>query len=100
MWGIPFGSITTSAELSVGGLLTPLSAAVLDPGGAIPGTPIGGLIRGLSSFEQELAAAIAKTPELRGALASVGGAWKVTIGCRVCAAAVDPNNSHLGPSEA
>ena len=41
--GVPFSSLTTSAELPVGGLLTPLSPVVLNPGGAIPGTPIGGL---------------------------------------------------------
>lgn len=56
--GYPLGSLTTSAQLPVGGLLTPLSAVVLNPGGAIPGTPIGGFIPGLLSFERELAAAI------------------------------------------
>jgi len=56
--GFPLGSLTTSAELPVGGLLTPLSPVVLNPGGAIPGTPIGGFIPGLLSFGSELAAAI------------------------------------------
>ena len=51
-------SLTTSAELPVGGLLTPLSPVVLNPGGAIPGTQIGGLIPGLQSIGAELAAAI------------------------------------------
>jgi hypothetical protein len=56
--GFPLGSLTTSAELPVGGLLTPLSPVVLNPGGAIPGTQIGGFIPGLLSFGSELAAAI------------------------------------------
>jgi hypothetical protein len=56
--GFPLGSLTTSAELPVGGLLTPLSPVVLNPGGAISGTQIGGFIPGLLSFGSELAAAI------------------------------------------
>jgi hypothetical protein len=51
-------SLTTSAELPVGELLTPLSPVVLNPAGAIPGTPIGGYVPGLLSFAQQLAAAI------------------------------------------
>jgi PE family len=56
--GTPFGDLTTSAELPVGGLLTPLSPVILNPGGAISGTQIGGLIPGLLSFGSQLAAAI------------------------------------------
>jgi hypothetical protein len=56
--GAPFGDLTTSAELPVGGLLTPLSPVVLNPGGAISGTQIGGLIPGLLSFGSQLAAVI------------------------------------------
>jgi PE family len=56
--GVPFGSLTTTAELPVGGLLTPLSPVFVGGGGAIPGTQIGGLIPGLLSFGPELAAAI------------------------------------------
>ncbi|OBK47034.1 hypothetical protein A5655_08615 [Mycobacterium sp. 1081908.1] len=56
--GTPFGDLTTSAELPVGGLLTPLSPVILNPGGAISGTQIGGLIPGLMSFGSQLAAAI------------------------------------------
>jgi hypothetical protein len=57
--GIPLLSLTTSAQLPVGGLLTPLSEVVLSGGlGPIPGTPIGGFIPGLLSFGSELAAAI------------------------------------------
>jgi len=56
--GFPLGSLTSSAELPVGGLLTPLSPVVLNPGGAILGTQIGGFIPGLLSFGSQLAAAI------------------------------------------
>jgi hypothetical protein len=56
--GVPFGSLTTTTELPVGGLLTPLSPVFVGGGGAIPGTQIGGLIPGLLSFGPELAAAI------------------------------------------
>lgn len=56
--GMPLADLTTSAELPVGGLLTPLSPVVLNPGGAILGTQIGGLIPGLLSFGSQLAAAI------------------------------------------
>jgi hypothetical protein len=51
-------SLTTTAELPLGGLLTPLSPVVLAVGGPVPGTPIGGLIPGLLSFGSELAGAI------------------------------------------
>jgi PE family len=58
--GIPPLDLTSTAELPLGGLLTPLSPVVLGGGGgAIPGTPIGGFIPGLLSFGSELAAAIA-----------------------------------------
>jgi hypothetical protein len=56
--GFPLGDLTTSAELPVGGILTPLSPVVLNPGGAISGTQIGGFIPGLLSFGSQLAAAI------------------------------------------
>jgi hypothetical protein len=56
--GFPLGDLTTSAQLPVGGLLTPLSPVVLNPGGAIPGTTIGGLIPGLLSIGSQLAAVI------------------------------------------
>ncbi|MCV7442546.1 PE family protein [Mycobacterium paraense] len=56
--GFPLG-ITTTAELPLGGLLTPLSPVVLAGGlGTVPGTPIGGIIPGLLSFGSQLAAAI------------------------------------------
>jgi hypothetical protein len=51
--------LTASAELPVGGLLTPLSPVFLSGGlGPVGGTQIGGLIPGLLSFGPELAAAI------------------------------------------
>jgi PE family len=57
--GIPLLTLTDSAELPVGGLLTPLSPVFLSGGGGpIGGTQIGGLIPGLLSFGPELAAAI------------------------------------------
>jgi hypothetical protein len=56
--GMDFGSLTTSAQLPVGGLLTPLGGVVLNPGGAVPGTPIGGFIPGIMGVGQELADAI------------------------------------------
>jgi hypothetical protein len=60
--GVPILTLTESAELPVGGLLTPLSPVFLgDGGGAIGGTQIGGLIPGLLSFGPELAAAITPT---------------------------------------
>ncbi|WP_156689645.1 PE family protein [Mycobacterium sp. Marseille-P9652] len=56
--GFPLGQLVASAELPVGGLLTPLNPVVLNPGGPIFGTPIGGFIPGLLSFGSQLAAAI------------------------------------------
>ncbi|OBK91802.1 hypothetical protein A5645_25990 [Mycobacterium asiaticum] len=55
--GLPPSSLTAVAELPLGGLLTPLSP--IDSNiGVLPGTPVGGLIPGLLSFQSELAAAI------------------------------------------
>jgi hypothetical protein len=51
--------LTSTAELPLGGLLTPLSPVVDSVLGPLPGTQIGGLIPGLLSFGPELAAAIA-----------------------------------------
>ncbi len=57
--GLPVLDLTATAELPLGGLLTPLSPVVLGGGlGPVPGTPIGGFIPGLLSFGSQLAAAI------------------------------------------
>ncbi|ORV82718.1 hypothetical protein AWC11_02260 [Mycobacterium interjectum] len=57
--GFPLLDLTATAELPLGGLLTPLSPVTLGGGlGVVPGTPIGGLIPGLLSFGSQLAAAI------------------------------------------
>ncbi|OBF51000.1 hypothetical protein A5787_07695 [Mycobacterium sp. 852002-50816_SCH5313054-b] len=57
--GFPLLDLTATAELPLGGLLTPLSPVTLGGGlGAVPGTPIGGIIPGLLSFGSQLAAAI------------------------------------------
>jgi hypothetical protein len=57
--GLPLTTLTSVAELPLGGLLAPLSPVVLGGGGgAVPGTPIGGIIPGLLSFGAQLAAAI------------------------------------------
>ncbi|WP_161630357.1 PE family protein [Mycobacterium sp. UM_CSW] len=57
--GAPVTTISPTAELPLGGLLTPLSPVVLAGGlGSVPGTPIGGLIPGLLLLRSELAAAI------------------------------------------
>jgi hypothetical protein len=59
--GVPLLTITSTAELPLGGLLTPLSPVVDSVLGPLQGTQIGGLIPGLLSFGPELAAAITPT---------------------------------------
>ena len=58
--GFPITTLSSVAELPLGGLLTPLSPVILagPGGGPLPGTPIGGIIPGWLSFGQQLAAAI------------------------------------------
>ncbi|MCV7381528.1 hypothetical protein BST11_21320 [Mycobacterium alsense] len=58
--GVPLTTLSSVAGLPLGGLLTPLSPVILGGpgGGPLPGTPLGGLIPGLLSFGQQLAAAI------------------------------------------
>jgi hypothetical protein len=56
--GVPL-SITQTAQLPLGGLLTPLSSLELTGvGGPLPGTPIGGIIPALQYWQTLLAADI------------------------------------------
>lgn len=61
--GTFISSLTSTTQLPLGGLLTPLSPLILAGvgGGPLPGTQIGGFIPGLLSFGSELAAAITPT---------------------------------------
>ncbi|OBJ60604.1 PE family protein [Mycobacterium sp. 1423905.2] len=61
--GFPVTALSSTAELPLGGLLTPLSPIVLGGGlGPVPGTQIGGIIPGFLSFGSQLAQAIALPP--------------------------------------
>jgi PE family len=59
--GVPLLSITSTAELPLGGLLAPLSPVVDNVLGPLAGTQIGGFIPGLLSFGPVLAGAITPT---------------------------------------
>jgi PE family len=59
LFGMNAFSLTSTAQLSLGGLLTPLSPIHVAGGDSVfPGTQIGGLIPGLQSIGTELAQAI------------------------------------------
>ncbi|QNI06890.1 PE family protein [Mycobacterium kubicae] len=63
--GFPVTALTSTAELPLGGLLTPLSPINLGGGlGPVPGTQIGGIIPGFLSFGSQLAQAIALPPAI------------------------------------
>ncbi|OBF21841.1 hypothetical protein A5725_12965 [Mycobacterium kubicae] len=63
--GFPVTALTSTAELPLGGLLTPLSPINLGGGlGPVPGTQIGGIIPGFLSFGSQLAQAIALPPPI------------------------------------
>lgn len=59
--GVNVLTVTSTASLPLGGLLTPLSPVIDSELGPLPGTEIGGIIPGLLSFRSQLAAAITPT---------------------------------------